>query len=40
MTPNGDREIRSVPRRISDDPGGLERMQRLHLDVMDGSEEN
>ena len=40
VTPNGDREIRSVPRRISDDPGGLERMQRLHLDVMDGSEEN
>lgn len=40
VAPKGDQEIRSVPRRISDDLGGLERMQCLHLDVMDGSEEN
>ena len=38
MTAKGDREIPSVPKRISDVPGGLERMQCLHLDVMDGSE--
>ena len=40
MTRKGHWEIRSVSRRISDDPGGLARMQYLHLDVMDGSEED
>ena len=40
MTPKGDWEIRSEPKRILDDPGGLEQLQCLHLDVMDESEEN